>query len=410
MDILQRYKTAAKHQAQQNSLSSGAEASKSEQVDDQNDDDTSDSDDNDEDFDDDDMDFLWGRNVGTFVNRFAVLEPQTKRKKKEEDVDDEEKKLPISKKPTGRKALTSTQLAQRFTKKVPMDVGYHVCVTVLVWGGIGDAPAGRGWLIPGSLASFPETKDGFDRIRQRFSPLLVTLFEAWPGFLSTLLIHLIDCVCSIESELIQKTGPMDAGSKRKLFFLSSWVEHLLSRNFHRCHASHVCIYTKNDGRSSHLNEKPELRWTDEEKAFMQSPAPLKTLKMARLPLNSLCDRCSVHLNDGDVDVSLRGTTWELAALLNTILGSERIANCGLGRTRRGSFTSRGLPPTKDLLPKVPTAKNNLSLNDMEAILADDNAPQEQSQPSEQASGKPVSWVLVDAWDDCAIGSLPGRLV
>lgn len=342
-----------------------------------------------------DGDNMCGQSLGTNQNRFAVFldsaEPAKKKQKKEPPKNEEEK--------NAQNAVHSAlHFVRVFIRDTPIDVGYNVALTFLVWGGIRDAPPGRGVLIPGSPTSFPASEEGIHRIRQRYNPLLLVFCKAWPGFTHALLVHLVDHVLSIESSVETE---LDAGSERKLYFLSSWVRFLLSREFHMHNDVSVALYRKQD-----LSKKSPLTWTKAEREFLESPAPYSVLAQAGLPLNSLCDRC-IETSKAD----LPSGSHALSAILNDILGDQRASNHGIPIAE--------FPQEAEQLEATSATKPaTLSLDEMEMMLNEDTneVTGEESKPNMNSTQDETAvlstnaknrWTQCSDWDPCAIGSLPG---
>lgn len=342
-------------------------------------------------------------NLGTNRNRFAVFldtagPVKSKKQRQMDEVKAKEKAARVASKEAVHSAL---HFARAFVRDVPIDVGYQVALSFLVWGGIGEAPSGRGVLIPGSPASFPETEEGIQRIRQRYKPLILVLCKAWPGFADALLVHMIDHVLSIEASIIDE---VDAGSERKLYFLTSWIRFLLSREFHVRNDKSIAQYKRQD-----LSDKRPAKWTKAEREFMESPAPYPALSQAQLPLNSLCDRC---LTVGKPGVASGGHT--LGMILTDVLGEDRVENYGV--SVNGTDTLLG-PRKPEPVQAAVEARHpiELSLNHMERLL-DDNTTQKEAtlapkrgEPLAPSTDVKSAWSQCQTWEACAIGSLPGRV-
>ena len=177
--------------------------------------------------DDDDWDpilgSVWGSSVGTSNNRFALLQSTTKKKEKKTKSSQNQQKKKLGEK-------YPIDYAKDFVRAVAPQEGLSTALTFLVWGGVGTSPSGRGVLIPGSAAAFPASEQGIMKCWQRYSPLIQVLGRTWPGFCPALLVHLVDFVLSIEDGVVEQST-VDAGSARKLYFLSAWIRLLLSQLF-----------------------------------------------------------------------------------------------------------------------------------------------------------------------------------
>jgi hypothetical protein len=347
---------------------------------------------------------VWGSSIGTTANRFAALEDTKKPAKKEKP----EKPAPAKKQARPKKTKaprgtpTPTSCAHQFVKsKLPVDVAFQSALSFLVWGGMGSgSPAGRGALIPGSPGSFPETNKGIEKVRHRYQPLLVTLGREWPGFLSALLIHLVDFILSIESAA-EKDG-MDAGSLRKLYFLDSWVRYVVSRRF-----------VVNFDQSFKASE------TGDQSSGAAGTAPLSILQSLSYPLNCLCDRCDGEgAKDSPSSSSSPGreTSGGLADLFANILGPCRVHDFGVDLTTAGEGT-QSLPETgADMptpsLPERAANGSGMTLAEIEAMLEGGDATGE-SKKETLISAHPHSqtvrpaWLRCKVWEPCAVGTLPG---
>jgi ribosomal biogenesis protein LAS1 len=345
---------------------------------------------------------VWGEIMGTNHNRFAVLfqtttpsETTKPKKKRKKDTSKRAEKRPEPQ----NKAISALHFARQFVRDVPIDIGHHVALSFLVWGGIGDAPTGRGALIPGSAAAFPDCEGGTQKIRQQYEPLLLMLCKAWPGFTHALLVHLCDHVVSIEASAAGEV--LDAGSERKLYFLTSWIRFLLSKQFHVHFDTSITFHSKNN-----LSKKAASSWAMDEGDFMESPASYSVLCQAGLPLNSLCDRFADASESGH-----RRHSHALAVMFNGILGVERVPTAGM------SAGDDSHARTDFALLEAPTT-DNLSLAEMELVLsngAGQDSAKEKGQTTETAGMNVPSnvksvWTKCQSWDACAIGSLPGHPV
>jgi hypothetical protein len=362
-------------------------------------DDSSSSEDDTEEWNNSSMVDIWGSSIGTTSNRFAALQ-DTKPEKKEKPAPAKKQAKPKKTK-APRGTPTPASCAHQFVKsKLPVDVAFQSALSFLVWGGMGSgSPAGRGALIPGSPGSFPESKKGVEKVRQRYQPLLVTLGREWPGFLSALLIHLVDFILSIESAA-EKDG-MDAGSLRKLYFLDSWVRYVVSRRF-----------VANFDQSFKANE------TGDQSSNANGTAPLSVLQSLSFPLNCLCDRCG---DEGAKDLPSssppgRETSRGLADLFANILGPSLVYEFGVDLTTVGEGT-QSLPETE---PEIPTPSlperaadgSGMTLAQIEAMLEGGDATVESRKDSlvpahpNSQTVRPA-WLRCKVWEPCAVGTLPG---
>ena len=345
---------------------------------------------------------------GSNVNRFAALEPAVKPEVPKKKKPKKPKKPPQRKKVLGEKYPTDH--AKEFVEAVSPQEGHDLAIRFLVWGGVGGAPTGRGVLIPGSLVAFPATSQGVRKSRERYLPLLEVLGRVWPGFLAALLIHLVDFVQSIEG-LCAKEGSLDESSKRKLFFLSSWVHFLVSQEF----VQKLYPEAKEKGKKGSTTEKLL--------ASLEQLAPLD------YPLNSLCDRCRVS----DKPEEFRATSRSIVQTFEEILSSCRIEGYGVGLERRireqtiKDERDAAMEPSGEIILHGPAlCDGKMSLVEMEALLSSEpssekvhparvmeshDAPRNDVKQQEASpTMKRIAWVRCLSWDACAIGTMPGHPV
>lgn len=390
------------------------------------------SNDSDSESEDDKMEFeegygLWNDSIGTNQNRFAALFEDTKPKKSKP-----EKKEPVTKDPPPPekpRKIPLSQYAKDYVKNTPIDVGHQVALSFLVWGGIGDAPEGRGVLVPGSVPSFPENAEGVEKIRRRYRPLIFTLCGSWPGFQHALLVHLVEFVLALSGKASEQgQTSLDAGAERKLFFLVSWVKFLLSREFQaRANASLALFDDKTD-----LSRKLASKWSDAERSFMESRAPYAILEEI-FPMKSLFKRCT----DQDTP-ALYSVNKTIADLLDSTIINDMDRSTILPSETDG--TTVGPAVTEE--PSKVSKNRQLSLAEMESLLSKHTVDQEQPiKTGSEASGpegksdsrlpdesdkavingensllkssckrKVATWVKCEDWEACAIGSIPGYAV
>jgi len=337
--------------------------------------------------------------------------------------------------------------------------GYAIAIQYLLWGGVGGDPLGRGILIPGSEVAFPATPQGISKCWQRYSPLIHVMCRNWPGFSACLVTHLIDFVLSIQesdlhrnenenNECDKQRHEPDAGSTRKLFFLSGWVRLLLSQRFVAALDRNLLVKNVSNKMNNPL----------------ESPlAQLNHLESLGYPLNSLLDRClrfSEHhesANGGDGSNRSRNkllaysdstkTGRAIIQCLETILGGKQTSNFGcpdttvsmqgVRHTIELGFSRRKTGKKKEAIPnaEVKTPPGAMSLDEMEAMLlyndgvhhneeetkttpitdgASENLKPPIFGPSNEASTREAeppkrrsAWVRCERWDACAIGTMPG---
>ena len=373
---------------------------------------------------------LWGPTAGTNTNRFAALEPP--KKIKAAPLPKKKPKKVKPKKQVDEKSYID--FAKAFVKMVSPQEGYSTAIQFLVWGGLGGSTPGRGVLIPGSAVAFPATPLGIRKSWQRYQPFLEVLGRTWPGFCAALLVHLVEFVLSIESNCMAQ-GVEDAGSARKLFFVSAWIRLLMSEQF---------VY------KLFPELKPSSTTTSKGKSnTTEIPlASYEHLESMQYPLNSLCDRCDFY---DDPPMEWRKTSRDILQSLQEILGPRRIANHGIHtkRSTEVALEKPAPPPTSSETIEGPIEMpghgpalrdGKMSLDDMEALLSDSEEDEEElHHPSDPdvptapltdapelttpqrptisaeagpvvAPDRPIPWTRCTAWDECAIGTLPGRPV
>jgi ribosomal biogenesis protein LAS1 len=342
---------------------------------------------------------IWTPALGTNTNRFAAL--QSAKSKNREKVTAKKQKFQKS----------HIDYANEYVRHVPIQLGFSVALSFLIWGGMGGAP-GRGVLIPGSTVAFPASEYGIKKTRERYSPLILALCRTWPGFGPALLVHIVDFILSLESPFSNESD-VDVGTARKLFFLSSWVHFLLSMKFViQLHPEAVAEWAA----------EPKFRWSNDNAFTDVVYAHFMVLqKQMHYPLNVLCDRCS--LRSGHVRARHHAASLEVFDILVGILGQNRVKNCGIQDcSLLLSNPECAAPETYKLHFNLNTANDSmsgpshgkmLSLAAMEAMLADGDKKGEEKVDAafgekENRQYRPRStWVRCVSWDACSIGSLPG---
>jgi hypothetical protein len=233
---------------------------------------------------------------------------------------------------------------------------------------------------------------------------------------------------------------MDAGSARKLFFLSAWIHLLLSQQFV---ASLDDAFVLKNGKSPAEKKKTKV------KEFQFDLAQYGHLRCLGYPLNSLLDRCQERCVDHDLvshpGSDLTETSRTMRGYLIEILGSSYVPNFGYVENEE---TAKSVDESATELKTIPTANKDskeagavghvisreitreenttMSLEEMEALLSGD---QEMAKETPTAAAETVndeanftafpsndalemsqprkSWVKCETWDPCAIGTLPG---
>ena len=304
---------------------------------------------------------------------------------------------------------TPRQCLNEYFKTVPIDVGIAMLIQYLFDGGIGDAPEGRGILIPGSPTTFPETIHSVRKIRERYSVILLCVAAKWPGFVHASLARIVDMIISLDRPTDDEC--QEYGRKRKIYFLKHWMFYLLSNEFYCFLQWHDVTWRG----SKNIKERPKDKWAEELFLHMESCAPLDILKQARLPLNSFCDRFKLEGEDEE--------SRTMVDFLEHVLSHERKSGvemkkkcilAGLKRSIADISTNEEVNGTKSS-PKDDIQDVMLDLEEMEGMLSDNKEDnhveevlQEKSTAKSSAYYTEISpWTLCSYWEPCAIGSLPG---
>ena len=381
---------------------------------------------------------------GNFYGAYSIFMEDKKKKKKGSSPKTTPAKQQQQPLPKPQKALSRTarQCLNEFIKTIPMDMGLPIIIQYLIGGGIGDAPHGRGILIPGS-PSLKENMSSVRKMRERYSLILLFVANKWPGFVHMLFVNIVDLMISLdgsssckgssngngceETDTNQDGGVDDeveeAGKNRKIFFLKYWIQYLLSNEFYCFLHWHDIVWRG----SKNIRQRPREKWSEHLLLHMESSAPLDILKRVRIPLNSVCDRFS----EGESDMSK-----EMSVFLEGILGKERVRQSLVRGMRSTLKRSIGDISNDDVNVKsIPTAGSNdnerggandkdesylLGLEEIEGLLSDEERTNDgdsripvQVQVREREESKAtksktiVPWTLCQSWEPCAIGTLPG---
>lgn len=305
---------------------------------------------------------------------------------------------------------TPRQCLNEYFKTIPIDVGMEMLIQYLFDGGIGDAPEGRGILIPGSPTTFPETMNSVRKIRERYSVILLSVAAKWPGFVHAALARIVDMVIYLDKP--EQDEAQEYGRKRKQYFLKHWMFYLLSNEFFCFLQWHDVMWRG----SKNVRERPRDKWSEYLVLHMESFAPIDVLNEARLPLNSFCDRFELE-GEGE-------SSREIVEFLRRVLGNERKSGvemkkkCILSGTKR-SIT--GISTSEEIEGSIKKALNDtnnnqegiLDLEEMERMLSDDNIEDQHEEGRKESIASRTKateispWTLCHHWDPCAIGSLPG---
>ena len=312
--------------------------------------------------------------LGTNANMFAALMDEKKSKRKKEDqvqtLTSENNKNSSSK----RRASHPPEffLDQLFSSKIMLDAVWHALLCYLLYG-FSETDRGireLGYLVPSSERDFPCTKDGTEKIRRRFYPLLSQLAKQWPGFINCLLIHMVDCLLKISSQSEQE------GRQRNLFFLEAWIKYLLSRTF-------TCLCGVTSSEPPHGSN---------------DTASVQDLSHFGYPLKWLCDRLEAYASSNNGDFSVQ----RIHSLFRSILGQERIVKN---------------PESKQSVADISDTPcdGGMSLSEMEAMLSGDSieaaspalSNQDLALKGDETIQDRYAWKRCTEWEPCAIGTLPG---
>ena len=385
---------------------------------------------------------IWGSSVGTNTNRFILLDiSPTKKKKKGKDK--KKSKKPIQKSIKKKKGEKSpTDCAKRFVQSVPsLQEGYKVAIQYLLSGGVGELPWGEGVLISDPKNAFPPTQQGVIKCWQLYSPLVHVICRSWPGFAANMITYLVDCILSLEEEMLCDESETEnsigrqqrKAMTRKLYFLSAWIRLLLSQRFVAALDQSFAVTTISSKNSNPL-ELPL--------------AQLSHLEYLGYPLESLLDRCRRFHSSRSIAAKpgLTETSQSVVRCLEAVFGQTNAGNFGYPEmdepqpdTKQnvsGNINEKG----DNVLAETDAGISSeaMSLDEMEKMLLsedDDNRNEVRDEPElrtnndsdfvEQASTTltetngtsadseaPIrrpAWIRCERWDACAIGSLPGYL-
>jgi hypothetical protein len=302
---------------------------------------------------------------------------------------------------------TPRQCLNEFFKTIPIDVGLDMIIQYLFDGGIGDAPDGRGILIPGSPTTFPETINSVRKIRERYSVILLSVAAKWPGFVHASLARIVDMIISLDRPTNDECG--EYGKKRKIYFLKHWMFYLLSNEFYCFLHWHDVTWRG----SKNIKERPKDKWSEELFLHMESCAPIEILQQARLPLNSFCDRFTL---EGEGEESRN-----MVDFFENVLSNDRKSGVEIKKTciLAGLKRSIGDISTIDEINGMTDTRNDqcvmLNLEEMEGLLSenvedkhDKEIIKEDSESKTGTHDNGISpWIICAFWEPCAIGSLPG---
>eukprot|EP01082_Thalassiosira_pseudonana_P015386 g14388.t1 g14388 contig9:1732035-1734419(+) len=318
---------------------------------------------------------------------------------------------------TDKSIPTKRDCAAEFIRTIPIDIAFSSALRFLIWG----RPNSQG---PALLTLSTETNNEcqteedleatFEDIRLMYDTFLVAMASSYPGFVSALLVHLIDAILSfdIERHSHQHDQQLVDQIDRNIRCLTMWVYYILSREFHMHFDTSAAIYeyasaTSQNKDTVDLKKKGRKKWTLTEQSFMQSPLSYNLLHGLGMPLNSVCDRLMLRLHDTSASTEENTTTSEksleeLHSFLEEVLGRDRVICMGL-QTKN----NKGLESTEAKDEQVA-----LSLEEIEAMVSgggrnNDTATSASLRVTDLNSFNLHPWTLCKSWDCCAIGSMPG---
>jgi len=399
-----------------------------------------------------------GSYVGTNFNRFAVLQDTTsKRKQKKGNADNDgnqtgsngttppsvELEPPKRRKRLKRNEIpehpTPTWWAQTFVKTdITLNIAWDAALCFLVQL-VDDHSSGPRTVVVGALvppaeaAVDKEEETSYVDNQKCYRPLLTTLVREWPGFLSSLVVRLVDTVIRLEEECHSRgdsLAPPDhkhgAMCRLQLVYLSSWVEHLLSRSF--------LLSTGTDSKQSTRSQLDLLRvrqvplggLLDRCATFVASNPPLEP-SSAATPASSLlvvsqssCKRLArvlreiLQQKDESVEAApaplIDYQEQDLEAVCKQDAATEKPSEFLNSLAANAETKPSGFPSGKLSLDELETLLNIDRSEHMKApaqgarVEATDKAIQA---ASDSESNNEPRWVLCDTWEPCAIGTLPG---
>jgi hypothetical protein len=270
--------------------------------------------------------------------------------------------LPSPKKQKKMYTRTTGQYVTNFVKKVSCDIGLDTALSFLVYGmdpnsleRCEDSSSSRrgGVLAPSDVVGFPESEEGITNIRVVFVPLLSKLQVKWTAFTRLLLIEIVHAMLVLvrAASAYEATATSYEGgeeqltvvgtTRRTLFFLSSWVNFLISDEWQARYQAQVAEM-KGNGRASPnpkstgnntksgVGEKRKRHRTTVTEAVTTVIETKEEPILQQLPLNSLCDRCEEELCHTSTSAATNHWTHTILAELHTAfsmrLGEQRVCS------------------------------------------------------------------------------------
>ena len=281
--------------------------------------------------------------------------------------------------------VSSRDCAAEFVREIPMDIAISEVLKFLVWGiGQDDSKIHQGPAIITGQAALSATHDvvddTFNNLRAIYDPLIIAITNAYPGFVATLVVHLIDSILCQDSERGsqgERSNSFENHVKDEselylqqitcnIQYMSMWIHYIFSREFHMHFDRSTAIYVEEAKSvlvtSSQTGEKREFQshpidlkkkgrknWTQQQLKFMQSHLQYTTFQSLGIPMNSICDRLLSHGEKYLCDSG--GVVYRLLHLFEGILKENRVAFMGL-------------------LEKKGTDDDNTNANDVVCVAAD----------------------------------------
>lgn len=298
-------------------------------------------------------------------------------------------------------------IAKSFVKSTPQDIGYSAALLFFVHGFENESDSNtsrRGALVPGSVVSFPETEDGFIKVKKRYSPLLVQIQKSWPGFFRAIIVELVNVLLQLNETSTTDVNSIQ-GISRAIFFFLNWLAYLLSSEWYAAVIS---------------AGKSVIDANDEDKKYL-------TFLRQNIPLLRIRDRCSEVFY-------LTGGSWsgELLSIVNNICKGQEPMYRFIA-TKYNCADINGKPANEG---DEENTRNEMSLEEMELMLSssDSECDAKDAAPGLKRNGfkttttvsnefevKPdvedeslckgqysSAWELCETWEACAIGTLPIR--
>ena len=350
--------------------------------------------------------------IGTNINMFALLmdPPKKKKSKKKEPQQSASSKRKAAKKKAKKAKQQLAQELKEAQYPLPLDLLkplavavlqtpgpmlWHCMVTHLVWGR-NDTYEG------GTLLQASDW-----RAERKYHTLLSTMGRQYPGLFQALLIHLVDYVL----RGCMMAGPESMPSNIKSATVAvAWITHLLSRRF-------ILSVAKKDSQ-----------WRPVQGNNNDPLASRAMLAQLGIPLRSLAQRCREFQSScsaGNCSLAQRTVAQSLYDLFLQLLGEEEFFMDPIAM-KTNDYPSVSLEtnevgspePDVDVKVKDATGGSSLSLEDMESLLAGEQAETADCPPEEPATAREsstvptppprmVAWTRCTYWDPCPIGTLPG---